>query len=69
MRCALEQVIEIVTESRSCGESKTLPASLHDAIKDFKVGPEKADAGGAEVRCRAARGGCGTVMRAVIQLC
>lgn len=49
MRCALEQVIEIVTESRSCGESKVLPASLHDAIKDFKVGTEKVDARGPEV--------------------
>lgn len=40
MRCALEQVIEIVTESRSCGENKILPASIHDGIKDFKVGVE-----------------------------
>lgn len=38
MRCALEQVIEIVTESRSCGENKILPASIYDGIKDFKVG-------------------------------
>lgn len=37
MRCALEQVIEIVTESRSCGENKLLPASIYDGIKDFKV--------------------------------
>lgn len=38
MRCALEQVIEIVTESRSCAENRILPASIHDAIKDFRVG-------------------------------
>lgn len=38
MRCALEQVIEIVTEARSCGENKILPASIYDGIKDFKVG-------------------------------
>lgn len=37
MRCALEQVIEIVTEARSCGENKILPASIYDGIKDFKV--------------------------------
>lgn len=37
MRCALEQVIEIVTEARSCGENKILPASIYDSIKDFKV--------------------------------
>ncbi|CAF90376.1 unnamed protein product [Tetraodon nigroviridis] len=41
MRCALEQVIEIVTESRSCGENKILPASIHDGIKDFKSGVER----------------------------
>uniref|UniRef100_A0A3B5JYE5 Alpha-catulin n=1 Tax=Takifugu rubripes TaxID=31033 RepID=A0A3B5JYE5_TAKRU len=40
MRCALEQVIEIVTESRSCGENKILPASIYDGIKDFKSGVE-----------------------------
>ncbi|XP_068603171.1 alpha-catulin [Brachionichthys hirsutus] len=40
MRCALEQVIEIVTEARRCGESKTLPASLYDGIKDFKASVE-----------------------------
>lgn len=39
MRCALEQVIEIVTEARICGENKILPASLYDGIRDFKVGP------------------------------
>lgn len=38
MRCALEQVIEIVTEARSCGENKILPASIYNGIKDFKVG-------------------------------
>uniref|UniRef100_A0A8D0A5V9 Alpha-catulin n=1 Tax=Sander lucioperca TaxID=283035 RepID=A0A8D0A5V9_SANLU len=40
MRCALEQVIEIVTEARSCGENKILPASIYNGIKDFKVGVE-----------------------------
>lgn len=36
MRCALEQVIDIVTEAR--GDSRVLlPASIHDGIKDFKV--------------------------------
>uniref|UniRef100_A0A8C6PC07 Catenin alpha like 1 n=1 Tax=Nothobranchius furzeri TaxID=105023 RepID=A0A8C6PC07_NOTFU len=37
MRCALEQVIEIVTEARGCGESKVLPTSIYNSIKDFKV--------------------------------
>ncbi|XP_029022969.1 alpha-catulin isoform X1 [Betta splendens] len=36
MRCALEQVIEIVTEARICGENKVLPASIYNGIKDFK---------------------------------
>ncbi|KAF3833800.1 hypothetical protein F7725_025004 [Dissostichus mawsoni] len=36
MRCALEQVIEIVTEARSCGENKILPASIYNGIRDFK---------------------------------
>uniref|UniRef100_A0A8C6PDA9 Alpha-catulin n=1 Tax=Nothobranchius furzeri TaxID=105023 RepID=A0A8C6PDA9_NOTFU len=36
MRCALEQVIEIVTEARGCGESKVLPTSIYNSIKDFK---------------------------------
>lgn len=40
MRCALEQVIEIVTEARSCGENKILPASIYDGIKDFKSSVE-----------------------------
>ncbi len=40
MRCALEQVIEIVTEARSCGENKILPASIYNGIRDFKVGSE-----------------------------
>ncbi|XP_023267941.1 alpha-catulin isoform X2 [Seriola lalandi dorsalis] len=40
MRCALEQVIEIVTEARSCGENKILPASIYNGIKDFKSGVE-----------------------------
>lgn len=40
MRCALEQVIEIVTEARSCGENRILPASIYNGIKEFKVGLE-----------------------------
>uniref|UniRef100_A0A8P4FYF8 Alpha-catulin n=1 Tax=Dicentrarchus labrax TaxID=13489 RepID=A0A8P4FYF8_DICLA len=40
MRCALEQVIEIVTEARSCGENKSLPASIYDGIRDFKSSVE-----------------------------
>ncbi|XP_049458594.1 alpha-catulin isoform X3 [Epinephelus fuscoguttatus] len=40
MRCALEQVIEIVTEARSCGENKILPASIYNGIKDFKSSVE-----------------------------
>ncbi|XP_071060960.1 alpha-catulin isoform X4 [Pseudochaenichthys georgianus] len=40
MRCALEQVIEIVTEARSCGENKILPASIYNGIKDFKSNVE-----------------------------
>nr|XP_020462597.1 alpha-catulin isoform X1 [Monopterus albus] len=40
MRCALEQVIEIVTEARSCGENKILPASIYNCIKDFKSSVE-----------------------------
>ncbi|XP_062291700.1 alpha-catulin isoform X1 [Scomber scombrus] len=40
MRCALEQVIEIVTEARSCGENKVLPASIYNGIKDFKLSVE-----------------------------
>ncbi|XP_055013014.1 alpha-catulin isoform X1 [Boleophthalmus pectinirostris] len=36
MRCALEQVIEIVTEARSCGDSKVLPVSIYNGIRDFK---------------------------------
>ncbi|TNN85814.1 Alpha-catulin [Liparis tanakae] len=40
MRCALEQVIEIVTEARSCGENKILPASIYNGIKDFKFSVE-----------------------------
>ncbi|RXN05383.1 alpha-catulin-like isoform X3 [Labeo rohita] len=37
MRLALEQVIEIVTDTRSCGEAKALPVSIYAGIKDFKV--------------------------------
>ncbi|XP_026204807.1 alpha-catulin isoform X3 [Anabas testudineus] len=40
MRCALEQVIEIVTEARSCGENRVLPASIYNGIKDFKSSVE-----------------------------
>ncbi|KAI3358529.1 hypothetical protein L3Q82_014946 [Scortum barcoo] len=40
MRCALEQVIEIVTEARSCGENKILPASIYNGIRDFKSSVE-----------------------------
>uniref|UniRef100_A0A8C5HD10 Alpha-catulin n=1 Tax=Gouania willdenowi TaxID=441366 RepID=A0A8C5HD10_GOUWI len=40
MRCALEQVIEIVTEARSFGDSKILPASIYNGIKDFKSSVE-----------------------------
>ncbi|XP_037831621.1 alpha-catulin isoform X2 [Kryptolebias marmoratus] len=40
MRCALEQVIEIVTEARSSGESKVLPTSIYNSIKDFKCSVE-----------------------------
>lgn len=40
MRCALEQVIEIVTEARSSAESRILSASIYNGIKDFKVGWE-----------------------------
>ncbi|XP_037549471.1 alpha-catulin [Nematolebias whitei] len=40
MRCALEQVIEIVTEARSCAESKVLPTSIYNSIKDFKSSVE-----------------------------
>uniref|UniRef100_A0AAQ6A8D5 Alpha-catulin n=1 Tax=Amphiprion ocellaris TaxID=80972 RepID=A0AAQ6A8D5_AMPOC len=40
MRCALEQVIEIVTEARSCGENKILTASIYNGIKDFKSSVE-----------------------------
>uniref|UniRef100_A0A671N1F1 Alpha-catulin n=1 Tax=Sinocyclocheilus anshuiensis TaxID=1608454 RepID=A0A671N1F1_9TELE len=37
MRLALEQVIEIVTDTRSSGEAKALPISIYAGIKDFKV--------------------------------
>ncbi|KAM8841058.1 alpha-catulin isoform 2-T2 [Spinachia spinachia] len=40
MRCALEQVIEIVTEARSCGENKILPASIYNGINNFKSSVE-----------------------------
>uniref|UniRef100_A0A8C1LN02 Alpha-catulin n=1 Tax=Cyprinus carpio TaxID=7962 RepID=A0A8C1LN02_CYPCA len=37
MRLALEQVIEIVTDTRSGGEARALPVSIYAGIKDFKV--------------------------------
>ncbi|TRY84308.1 hypothetical protein DNTS_025420 [Danionella cerebrum] len=37
MRQALDQVIEIVTDSRSSSEAKTLSVSIYAGIKDFKV--------------------------------
>uniref|UniRef100_A0A3B4DJ69 Alpha-catulin n=1 Tax=Pygocentrus nattereri TaxID=42514 RepID=A0A3B4DJ69_PYGNA len=37
MRLALDQVIEIVTDARTSGESKALPMSIYAGIKDFKV--------------------------------
>lgn len=37
MRLALEQVIEIVTDSRTNAEPKALPISIYGGIKDFKV--------------------------------
>ncbi|KAM6958998.1 alpha-catulin isoform 1-T1 [Aplochiton taeniatus] len=40
MRCALEQVIEIVTDSRSCGEAKLPPTTIYTGIKDFKSNVE-----------------------------
>ncbi|XP_036422306.1 alpha-catulin isoform X2 [Colossoma macropomum] len=36
MRLALDQVIEIVTDARTSGESKALPMSIYAGIKDFK---------------------------------
>uniref|UniRef100_A0A674DGH9 Catenin (cadherin-associated protein), alpha-like 1 n=1 Tax=Salmo trutta TaxID=8032 RepID=A0A674DGH9_SALTR len=36
MRFALEQVMEIVTDARPCGETKVLPLSIYTGIKDFK---------------------------------
>uniref|UniRef100_A0A3P8Z170 Alpha-catulin n=1 Tax=Esox lucius TaxID=8010 RepID=A0A3P8Z170_ESOLU len=36
MRFALEQVIEIVTDARPCGETKALPISIYCATQDFK---------------------------------
>ncbi|XP_062870271.1 alpha-catulin [Trichomycterus rosablanca] len=36
MRLALEQVIEIVTDARTSGETKALPISIYGGIKDFK---------------------------------
>ncbi|XP_061787188.1 alpha-catulin isoform X1 [Nerophis lumbriciformis] len=40
MRCALEQVIEIVTEARSGGENKVLPPSVSSGIRDYKASVE-----------------------------
>lgn len=56
MRCALEQVIDIVTEARGCGDNKILPASIHDGIKDFKVAAEISLGGGFRVSCTACGG-------------
>ncbi|XP_037119752.1 alpha-catulin isoform X2 [Syngnathus acus] len=39
MRCALEQVVDIVTEARGCSET-VLPASICDAVKDYKTSVE-----------------------------
>ncbi|XP_061123314.1 alpha-catulin isoform X3 [Syngnathus typhle] len=39
MRCALEQVVDIVTEARGCAET-VLPASICDAVKDYKTSVE-----------------------------
>ncbi|XP_035284666.1 alpha-catulin isoform X1 [Anguilla anguilla] len=36
MRCALEQVIQIVTDTRPGGDAQLLPASVYAGIKDFK---------------------------------
>uniref|UniRef100_A0A8C7GDK2 Alpha-catulin n=1 Tax=Oncorhynchus kisutch TaxID=8019 RepID=A0A8C7GDK2_ONCKI len=40
MRFALEQVMEIVTDARPCGETKVLPLSIYTGIKDFKSNVE-----------------------------
>ncbi|XP_041739440.1 alpha-catulin isoform X2 [Coregonus clupeaformis] len=40
MRFALQQVIEIVTDTRPCGETKVLPLSIYTGIKDFKSNVE-----------------------------
>lgn len=37
MRLALEQVIEIVTDSRPSGENEMAPISIYTSIKEFKV--------------------------------
>ncbi|XP_057684586.1 alpha-catulin isoform X2 [Corythoichthys intestinalis] len=39
MRCALEQVVDIVTEARGCADS-VLPASIYNAVKDYKMSVE-----------------------------
>ncbi|XP_049606783.1 alpha-catulin isoform X3 [Syngnathus scovelli] len=39
MRCALEQVVDIVTEARGCAKT-VLPASICDAVKDYKMSVE-----------------------------
>ncbi|KAJ7991783.1 hypothetical protein DPEC_G00287450 [Dallia pectoralis] len=36
MRFALEQVIEIVTDARPCGETRVLPASIYSGTQEFK---------------------------------
>lgn len=37
MRIALEQVIEIVTDSRPNGDNEIAPISIYSGIKEFKV--------------------------------
>lgn len=41
MRLALEQVIEIVTDSRPNGENEVAPISIYTGIKEFKVRMER----------------------------
>ncbi|XP_019751509.1 alpha-catulin [Hippocampus comes] len=38
-RCALEQVVDIVTEARGCADS-IVPASVYNAIKDYRTSVE-----------------------------
>lgn len=41
MRLALEQVIEIVTDSRPNGENEVAPISIYTGIREFKVRMER----------------------------